>query len=376
MTLSTRPADPARAGTSHPVGSAGRGVLLAPAALAMLGGLDAALILLGLPAPVETSRLPEVHGFLLVLGFVGTLISLERAVALGRPLGYAAPALLGVGAVLLVSPVPLGLGRTALLAGCTALALLYVPLWQRQRDDAVLVQGLGAVLAVGASTLWLGGTPVPVLLPWLVGFVVLTIAGERIELARLVITSSTPALLLSLVLVGATVAGLLWPSIGYPLLGLALLVLTAWFATHDVARRTVRATGLPRFSAACMLAGYLWLGVAGAVWMVAGQSLEGVAYDAVVHAVFLGFTLSMILAHAPVILPAVLRRPLPYHPVLWVPAVLLHGSLVARLWVGDGLGSATIWQGGAVVNIVALLSFVGCVLWLTLGGPSTRKVDL
>ena len=43
-------------------------------------------------------------------------------------------------------------------------------------------------------------------------------------------------------------------------------------------------------------------------------TLLGPAYDAVVHAVFLGFTLSMIMAHAPVILPAVLRRPLPYRP--------------------------------------------------------------
>ena len=41
---------------------------------------------------------------LLVLGFVGTLIALERAVALRRPAGYPAPALLGLGALLLLSP--------------------------------------------------------------------------------------------------------------------------------------------------------------------------------------------------------------------------------------------------------------------------------
>ncbi|BFO21058.1 hypothetical protein SHKM778_74460 [Streptomyces sp. KM77-8] len=44
------------------------------------------------------------------------------------------------------------------------------------------------------------------------------------------------------------------------------------------------------------------------------------------HAVFLGFVMSMIMAHAPVILPAVLRRPLPYHPGLALAAWLLHGS--------------------------------------------------
>ncbi|MFI6674109.1 hypothetical protein [Kribbella sp. NPDC050470] len=47
--------------------------------------------------------------------------------------------------------------------------------------------------------LWLGGVAVPVLLPWLVGFVVLTICGERLELARLSLGPSvgTTTLLLS-----------------------------------------------------------------------------------------------------------------------------------------------------------------------------------
>jgi hypothetical protein len=107
-----------------------------------------------------------------------------------------------------------------------------------------------------------------------------------------------------------------------------------------------------------MLAGYGWLAVAGAIWLVGGAATEGARYDAVVHAVFLGFTISMIMAHAPVILPAVLRRPLPYHPVFAVPAVLLHGSLVVRLWLGDALGWEAAWRWGGVLNIVAVTSFV------------------
>src|SRR5690606_4821188 len=79
-----------------------RALWMLPAAIALLAGLDAALLLLGLPAPVTTERLPQVHGVVLVLGFVGTLIALERATAWGRRIGFAAPALLGAGAVLLV----------------------------------------------------------------------------------------------------------------------------------------------------------------------------------------------------------------------------------------------------------------------------------
>lgn len=351
-----------------------RVVLLAPAGIALLAGLNAALMLLGLPAPVRVDRMPEVHGMLMVLGFVGTLIALERAVALKRPLGFVAPALLGLAALVLVSPAPLVVGRGLLTAGAAALVGLYLPLWRRQRDDAVLVQTLGAVLALGSAVLWLGGAAVPVLAPWLVGFVVLTIAGERLELARIAMgpsAGSTLVLLASGLLTGV-VAALLWPRPGTTLLGAALLALTGWLAAHDVARRTIHTAGLTRYMAGCMLAGYCWLGVAGTIWLLGGPALDGVRYDALLHAVFLGFTLSMIMAHAPVILPAVLRRPLPYHPALIVPAALLHASLALRLWVGDALGSHGAWVAGGVLNIVAVLTFLTVAVGATLRATRSK----
>ncbi len=349
-----------------------RAVFLVPAGLALLAGLDAALMRVGLPAPVRAGRLPDVHGMLLVFGFVGAVIALERAVALRRPAGFAAPGLLGAGGLLLLSPAPLPVGRAVLLGGAVALVGVYVPLWRRQRDDAVLVQALGAVLASGALALWLGGVPVPTLLPWLVGFVVLTIGGERLELARIAMGPAAGSVLLVLAgcLVVGVAASLLWPVAGYPVLGLALLALVGWVAAHDVARRTVRSQGLARFMAGCMLAGWFWLAVAGAVWLLGGRAVEGVRYDAVVHAVFLGFTLSMVMAHAPVILPAVLRRPLPYHPALAVPAVLLHASLALRLWAGDALGAHRAWQVGGALNIAAVLLFVGTAAWALARGAT------
>jgi hypothetical protein len=158
-------------------------------------------------------------------------------------------------------------------------------------------------------------------------------------------------------LLAGVVGALLWPQPGSVLLGAALLALVGWLAGHDVARRTIRATGLPRFAAGCMLAGYAWLGVASAVWLL-GPAVSGPRYDAVVHAVFLGFTVSMIMAHAPVILPAVLHRTLPYHPVLIAPVALLHASLVLRLWLGDAHGLAWTWRWGGVLNVAAVLLFV------------------
>jgi hypothetical protein len=347
-------------GAARRVG-ARRAPLLLAAGLCLLAGLDAALGLLGLPAPVTTDRLPQVHGMLMVLGFAGTLVALERAVALGRPWAYLAPGCLGAGGLLLLGPVDLAVPRLLLVAGCAALVALYVRFWRRQPSAALLAQAAGAVSALGAALLWLGGTDVPRTLPWLVAFLVLTIAGERLELARVaVLAPSAERTFLGCVgaVTAGVVAALLWPASGTVLLGAALLALVAWLVVHDVARRLLRSTGLPRFTAACLLAGYAWLGLAGALWLLTGPVTAGPRYDAVVHAVFLGFVMSMIMAHAPVILPAVLRRPLPYHPALAVAASLLHLSLALRVVVGDLRDVRGAWQLGGVLNIVAVLLFV------------------
>ncbi|MCG3024175.1 hypothetical protein KZ310_33235, partial [Escherichia coli] len=72
-----------------------------------------------------------------------------------------------------------------LLAGMVATVALYVPLWRRQRAVAVLIQMLGAGAGVAATLLWLAGVQTSLILPWLCSFLVITIAGERVELARL-----------------------------------------------------------------------------------------------------------------------------------------------------------------------------------------------
>lgn len=350
-----------------------------PAGLALLAGLDAGLLLLGLPAPVTTARLPEVHGMLLVLGFVGTLISLERAAALGRWYGFIAPALLGIGGVLLVvDPVPLIVAKAVVASGAAAFVLLYIPLWRRQYDAALLTQLLGAGLALAGAVLWIGQDTFARIVPWLVGFLVLTIAAERVELARITMgpKAGIRLLLHAWAMTAALVVGLVFPHAGAILLGVVLLSLVGWLIVHDVARRTIRATGVTRYMAACILAGYVWLAVAGLVLLL-GEPTGQAAYDAVIHAVFLGYTFSMIMAHATTILPAVLRIPLPYRPAFWAPIALLQVALIVRVWFGDGLRMPMAWQIGGVLGVLALLLFLlTAVSSALLGAPRTTRNEV
>ena len=150
--------------------------------------------------------------------------------------------------------------------------------------------------------------------------------------------------------------------LGVEIAGAGLLLQALWLARYDVARRTVRMGGVTRYMAAALLAGYVWLGVGGVLWIAGDPTqLAGFAYDASLHAIFLGFVMSMVFAHAPVIVPAVLGVKLPYHRGFYIPLALLHASLALRLLGGDLAGNLTAWQWGGGLNEVAILLFFALV---------------
>jgi hypothetical protein len=156
-------------------------------------------------------------------------------------------------------------------------------------------------------------------------------------------------------------------------LGLALVGLAAWGLRHDVARRTVRGRGLPRFVAVCLLSGYGWLAIGGAVMAAAGLQQGSAAYDAALHAVLLGFVFSMVFGHAPVIFPAVLRVPVPYHPVMYVPLALLHGSLALRL-TADALAAPGLLRAAGWASALALAAFFATLLARVLGATLIARL--
>src|SRR5690554_2531500 len=74
--------------------------LLGLGMLALLAGLCGGLLRVGWGSAHVPVTLALAHGPLMVCGFLGTLISLERAVALRRGWAYAVPLAAGLGGVL------------------------------------------------------------------------------------------------------------------------------------------------------------------------------------------------------------------------------------------------------------------------------------
>lgn len=338
-----------------------RYALLVLGGISLIVGMNFGLILLGFEAPLVGNNLELLHAQLMVFGFLGTLISLERAVAVRKPWAFIAPVGFGLGAILLLTDLPQQVGEALQLIGSLGLVECYRLAWKRVPSTALSVQILGAVLAVGAACLWLGGTATELIVPWLCGFIVLTIVGERLDLARLNIGSPRAeswALSFAVATAVGAAGSLLWHTVGLVIFGCSLLALVGWLLRYDIAMKTIRSSGLPRYTAACLLSGYIWLAFAGVMWVAIDPDSSAGLYDLTIHAVFIGFALSMVLGHAPIILPAVLGRPLPYRAVMWIPLIILQASLILRVFVGDLRSITWAWQVGGATNVFAMMLFL------------------
>jgi hypothetical protein len=315
---------------------------------------------LGWPWPTIQPDLALIHGPLMVCGFLGTLVSLERAVALGARWMYLGPFASAAGAVLLIVRVGGSLGALLITLGSLGLVAIFAVIVRRHPVNYTIVMGVGALTWLAGNLLWLSGWLVAQIVLWWAAFLILTIAGERLELGRVLRLPAWARTVfvgvIGLLLVGL-LASLLWRDLGARLFSLGMLALAAWFFFFDIARRTVHSSGLAQYIAACLLAGYAWLAFSGLLGLVYGGIIAGPRYDAFLHAIFLGFVFSMIFGHAPVIFPAIIGRQYRFHPVLYANLALLHASLVMRV-IGDLAGFPLLRMWGGLLNGIALLLFL------------------
>lgn len=333
------------------------GLAIAVVAL-LVSGLAGGLLRagVGLPTPPVFVAAIGLHGALMMGGFFGTVVGLERAVALKHPAGFLAPLASLAGAWALLA----GQGRLGAALGlCAALAFVAVNVRIVQRQVALhtglLLLGALAWLAAQGLFSWCGAVSPAAIAGW-AAFLVLTVAAERLEMTRLMrrrpgAQASLQAIVALLLIGGPATA--VSPAVGGALFGTALGMLALWLLRFDIAWRTVRTQGLSRYMAVCLLCGHAWLLLAGVAWGLQAWGWPG--RDVALHALGLGFLFGMVMGHAPVILPALTRLKVYYTPWFYAPLALLQASLLLRFLASTPFA-------GAVGNAAALALFAATLI--------------
>lgn len=341
--------------------------------LSLVGGVLAGLGRMGWDVPTSALHAAGMHGALMVAAFFGTVISLERAVAVEYLWAYLAPLAAASGGALLLVGAPASLAQYLILCGAVVMTATSIYTLRRLLAPCTLVLvGAATCWAIGNLT-WLLTDSASTATPWWFAFLVLTIAGERLELSRLVPTPRVAqALFLPIVIAlpsGAALA-LCDERHGLILFSAALLSLSCWLLCFDIAAHNVRREGLPRFIAVCLLAGYVWLACAGLLGL-GDAFLPGDAWrDSAIHALGVGFVFSMILGHAPIVLPAVARVHIPYHVSFYLPLLVLHAALSVRVF-GGIRDHFALQRIGGLANAYALLLFFAVLSLAVLRGRTS-----
>ncbi len=335
-----------------------------PAMLCLAGGVLTGLVRAGTNLPEQLSFNAAIHSILVISGFFGTVIGLERAVATQRLWPYLAPLFSGLAGLALLLALDLTVVSLLFTLGSLCFVLASIHVYKKHPATHAMVLLLAAALWLIGNSLWLLQGTFWTSIPYGLSFLVLTIAGERLELTRFLPPKPFSKIffiaIVFLIIVGTILSGFngfihnTWLGIGYAALAI-------WLLRFDIARRTIRQSGVTRFVAVCLLSGYTWL-LVGGLLLTDLITLGVFQRDAGIHSIALGFIFTMVIGHAPIIFPAVMRVPIPFSIIFYIPLLLIELGVSLRLCAAF-LSSTTLREAGAGVNAVAILTFILCLLW-------------
>ena len=334
--------------------------LLPLAMLGLLAGMWAGLLRMGWAWPVLIPTLPMMHGPLMVGGFLGTVIGLERAVGTGKRWAYAAPILTGAGTIallvaanslagpLLITAGQRCAGRRAVDHLSTAACALHGHAGHGRHGLAGRQFPLALRSAHPAGRALVGRFSDPDHCRRTAG---IEPSAAPVRFCQRLFRPAQPSDARRYgAFRGQSGNGHTPRRGGYAGPG-------ALAARYDIARRRIKAGGQARFIAICLLTGYVWLGFGGLLAMRYGGLMAGPQYDAYLHAIFLGFVFSMIFGHALIIFPALLHVQMVYRPWLYSHLILLNLTLALRV-AGDLIPYWPARMWGGLLNVLVLLLFL------------------
>ncbi len=354
-----------------------RAPLLVLGLAALVTGVLAGLARVGVVVPDFGAMQAGAHAALMICAFFGTVISLERAVALGGLWPYLGPALAGGAGVLLLLGGPLVVAQSLFVLASSVLLSGSLVVTKKQMALFTVMLAVGAGCWLAGNLVWISTGNLHAAIPLWLAFLVLTIAGERLELTRFLPARPAAApsfvAISSVILAGALVAPFA-DATGLVIFAAGLLALAAWLLVFDIARHTAGQHGLTRFIGVCLLTGYVWLGAGALAGLAGGFSPASPLHDTAMHSVALGFVFAMVFGHAAIIFPAVLKVKIPYHPFFYVPLALLHLSLALRVF-GGLTDHLALRQWGALANAATLAVFIATMIASVIRGSrqTTRR---
>lgn len=342
--------------------------------LSLVTGVFGGWVRLGYPA-VPLVEGAAYHGLIVTGGFLGALISLERAMVMKRKFWYFAPILSGSSATAFLLGYT-GSGMILLILGSAGLSLIMHMQSLKYPQLHTIMLYAGAVSwFIGNVLVWQSGL-ITTGTPWWIGFLLATIVGERLELSQFLPATSWSLIILKLSLV-LFLGGLILPfhPWGSVLMGISSLAISVWLLLFDMAKIASRKGGQFRYIGMGLQVGYAWLGLHGLVLI--GMSSHPLYYDLMLHTFFLGFVFSMVWAHAPIIFPIIFGiKETPYHPILWITWLGFQLSLSGRV-VASMLGEFELRKLSGLINgyfiLVQFALMAAVIFWKMWRGPNCNS---
>lgn len=323
------------------------------AMLSLITGLLAGLHRIGWTLPL--SGISPNHGAIMVGGFLGTLITLEKIIPLKKNILYVFPIISGSSVVLFFIGEP-AYSVLCLMTASAGLSIVFLIYLVRERSMIYFLMFAGAACWLTGNMLLIIHNFYPISLPWWMAFVLLIITAERLELMKFLPVSRTQKSvfigMLIIFLIGCTIS---FHGIGSYLAAFALFGASIWLMRHDVVALNLKKEDLPRYVGVALLSGYFALLLSGLFLLLLTNQPLG--YDILVHSFFIGFVFSMIFAHGPIILPGVLGISVkPYHPIFYVWLALLHGSWITRT-ISDITLDMQLRKYSGLISAVAIIGY-------------------
>lgn len=311
------------------------------------------------------------HGVLMLGGFLGSLICLEKAITLKRNWAYLAPFLSGLSVVAFLFN-QATMGYLLQIAASLGLVIIYIFLAKKTQENNTLLMLIGAICWLAGNVLLYQTQFYPTVFPWWIAFILFTIVGERLELSRfLPVPKWNKYLLISLLMVMLIGFMLPYHGMGRTVAASGIMALAMWLLRFDMARILLKKNGHYLYTGLSLTLGYLWLFVSGLFMIFVNAG--AFAFDALLHSYFLGFTISMVFAHGPIIFPSLLNKTgHQFHSVLWLWLGLFQASVIARM-IADLQEMPLLRKWSGMVNGIVILFFLITMFVLVQKGRTLQQ---